>query len=469
MTLRLQDTLTGEVRPVEPLEPGHVRVYTCGPTVYGPAHIGNFRSFLFADLLVRYLRYRGLRVTWVMNVTDIDDKIIRGANAAGLSIEALADRWIARFLEDAGALRMTPPDVLPRATQHINDIVALIATLEAKGHAYRTDDGSVFFRIASWPAYGRLARIDPDQLRVGERVEADDYGKDDVRDFALWKGPKPDEPSWETAIGPGRPGWHVECSAMSMRHLGESFDIHTGGVDLVFPHHEDEIAQSEAATGKPFVRTWLHCAHLRMGGEKMAKSTGNIARVADLLQAGVSPRALRYVLSAVHYRQGLDYSEAALEAAGAAIERLDTFLAALDSYVEARADDPTLPHLLDRTRSAFEAAFDDDLNVSAALAAIFELVREANRRLAARSISTADAAQIVQLLRDLDRVLGLLPAAVVEALEPELAALLEFRVAARAAREWARSDRLRDELAARGILVEDTRDGQRWRRLAVVR
>ena len=469
MTLRLQDTLTGEVRPLEPLEPDHVRIYTCGPTVYGPAHIGNFRSFLFADLLVRYLRYRGLRVTWVMNVTDIDDKIIRGANAAGLSIEALADRWIVRFLEDADALRMTPPDVLPRATQHIGDIVALIVTLEAKGHAYRTDDGSVFFRIASWPAYGRLARIDPDQLRVGERVEADEYGKDDVRDFALWKGPKPDEPSWETSIGPGRPGWHVECSAMSMRHLGESFDIHTGGVDLVFPHHEDEIAQSEAATGKPFVRTWLHCAHLRMGGEKMAKSTGNIARVADLLEAGVSPRALRYVLSAVHYRQGLDYSDTALEAAGAALERLDTLLTALDSYAEARADDRTLPHLLDRTRSAFEAAFDDDLNVSAALAAIFELVREANRRLAARSISTVDAARIVQLLRDLDRVLGILPAAEHEALEPDLASLLEARVAARAAREWGRSDRLRDELAARGILVEDTRDGQRWRRLAAVR
>jgi cysteinyl-tRNA synthetase len=469
MTLRLQDTLTGEVRPLEPLEPGHVRVYTCGPTVYGPAHIGNFRSFLFADLLVRYLRYRGLRVTWVMNVTDIDDKIIRGANAAGLSIEALADRWIARFLEDADALRMTPPDVMPRATQHIDDMVALIATLEAKGHAYRTDDGSVFFRIASWPAYGRLARIDPDQLRVGERVEADEYGKDDVRDFALWKGPKPDEPSWATAIGPGRPGWHVECSAMSMRHLGESFDIHTGGVDLVFPHHEDEIAQSEAATGKPFVRTWLHCAHLRMGGEKMAKSTGNIARVADLLEAGVSPRALRYVLSAVHYRQSLDYSDTALEAAGAAIERLDTLLTALDSYVEERADDPTMPHLLDRTRLAFEAAIDDDLNVSAALAAIFELVREANRRLAARSISTVDAARIVQLLRDLDRVLGILPAAKDDVLEPELASLLEARVAARAAREWDRSDRLRDALAARGVLVEDTRDGQRWRRLEVAR
>jgi len=467
MSLRLRDTLSGEVRLLEPLEPGHVRIYSCGPTVYGPTHIGNFRSFLFADLLVRYLRYRGLQVTWVMNLTDIDDKIIRGASAAGESIEELANRWIARFLADADALRMTPPDVLPRATRHIDDIVRLISTLESKGHAYRTDDGSIFFRIDSWPAYGRLARLDPDQLRVGERVEADEYGKDDVRDFALWKGSKPGEPSWSTELGEGRPGWHVECSAMSMRHLGPSFDIHTGGVDLVFPHHEDEIAQSEAATGLPFVRTWLHCAHLRMGGEKMAKSTGNIARVAELLEAGVSPRALRYVLLAVHYRQGLDYSETALDAAGAALERLDTLLTALEGYREARDDDATLSELLDRTRSDFEAALDDDLNVSAALAALFDLVRDANRRIAARSISTSDAGRIAAFLRDLDRVLGILPAEA-DALEPELAALVEARAAARAARDWARSDQLRDELAARGVAVEDTRDGQRWRRLESV-
>jgi cysteinyl-tRNA synthetase len=467
MTLRLRDTLSGEVRPLEPLEPGHVRIYSCGPTVYGPTHIGNFRSFLFADLLVRYLRYRGLRVTWVMNLTDVDDKIIRGANEAGESIEQLANRWIARFLADADALRMTPPDILPRATGHIDEMVRLIGTLEAKGHAYRTEDGSIFFRIDSWPAYGRLARLDPEQLRVGERVEADEYGKDDVRDFALWKGPKPGEPSWETALGPGRPGWHIECSAMSMRHLGESFDIHTGGVDLVFPHHEDEIAQSEAATGVPFVRTWLHCAHLRMGGEKMAKSTGNIARVAELLEAGVSPRALRYVLLAVHYRQGLDYSQAALDAAAAALDRLDTLLTTLDGYAEARDDDPTLAGLLDGARSCFEAALDDDLNISAALAALFDLVREANRRIAARSISTADAGRIRDLLRDLDRVLGILPGDA-DALEPELAALVEARAAARAARNWARSDQLRDELAALGIAVEDTRDGQRWRRLETV-
>ena len=463
MTIRLHDTLSGDVRPLVPLEPGHVRIYSCGPTVYGPTHVGNFRSFLFADLLVRYLRYLGLRVTWVMNITDIDDKIIRGAEAAGEGIEELANRWIERFLADAAALRLTTPDVLPRATRHIEEIVTLIETLEAGGHAYRTDDGSVFFRISSWPAYGRLARLDPTQLRVGERVEADEYGKDDVRDFALWKGAKPGEPSWDTALGTGRPGWHIECSAMSMKHLGPSFDIHTGGVDLVFPHHEDEIAQSEAATGVPFVGTWLHCAHLRFGGEKMAKSTGNIARVVDLLEAGVSPRALRYALIAVNYRQGLDFGDATLAAAGAAVDRLDALVAALELYREDGPDDGAVPALLAGARAAFEAAMDDDLNVSAALAAVFDLVREANRLLAARSISTADAGAVLALLRDLDRVLGVLPEPD-SGLDPRAAALLDDRIAARAARDWARSDALRDELLGLGVVVEDTRDGQRWRR-----
>jgi cysteinyl-tRNA synthetase len=464
MTIRLQDTLSGETRPLEPLEPGHVRIYSCGPTVYGPVHIGNFRSFLFADLLVRYLRYRGLRVTWVVNITDVDDKIIRGAAAAGTSISELADRWLERFLEDARVLRMTPPDVLPRATAHVPEMVAMIETLLERGHAYRTDDGSIFFRISSWPAYGRLAKLDPEQLRVGERVEADEYGKDDVRDFTLWKGPKAGEPSWETAIGPGRPGWHIECSAMSIRHLGPSFDVHTGGVDLIFPHHEDEIAQSEAATGQRFVGTWLHCAHLQMSGSKMAKSTGNIARVGEVLGSGVDPRALRYALIAVHYRAGLNYTPDSLAAAAAAVDRLDALLAALATYREDAADDAGLPAVLDGARSAFEAAMDDDLNVSAALGAVFELVRELNRRIDARSLSTDDAGRAVAWLRDIDRVLGVLPAEADE-LPADLRKLLVDRVAARAARDWAASDRLRDELAARGIAVEDTRDGQRWRRL----
>jgi cysteinyl-tRNA synthetase len=462
--VRLHDTLTGDTQPLEPLG-DVVGIYSCGPTVYGPAHIGNFRSFLFADLLVRHLRWRGFNVRWVMNITDIDDKIIKGAAAAGASVGELADRWLERFLADADTLRMTRPDVTPRATEHIDPIVTLISTLLERGHAYRTDDGSIFFRIASWPEYGRLAKLDPEQLRVGERVEADEYAKDDVRDFALWKAPKPGEPSWSTSIGDGRPGWHIECSAMSMAHLGPSFDIHTGGVDLIFPHHEDEIAQSEAATGQPFVRTWLHCAHLQSSGTKMAKSTGNIARVAELIEAGVSPRALRYALIAVHYRAGLNHSDASLAAAGAAVDRLDALALALDSYGEERADDATLPDALESARAAFGEALDDDLNISEALAALFELVRDLNRWIEGRSMSTADAGRALALLRELDTVLGVLPDPADE-LPADLQSMLEERAAARSARDWAASDRLRDELAARGVAVEDTRDGQRWRRLA---
>jgi len=466
MTIRLQDTLTGETLPLEPLEPGHVRVYSCGPTVYGPAHIGNFRAFTFDDLLVRYLRFRDYRVTWVMNLTDVDDKIIRAAAAEGVGIEEISARYSAVFLDDLRTLGIREPDVMPRATDNIPQMVALIGQLLERGHAYRTDDGSVFFRIASWPDYGRLARlerVDAAEMRVGERVESDEYGKDDVRDFALWKGPKPGEPSWDTELGPGRPGWHIECSAMSMRYLGESFDIHTGGIDLVFPHHTDEIAQSEAATGKPFVRYWLHNAFLQMGGQKMAKSTGNIERVPEIVGRGIPARALRLALISAHYRTALSFSEDSLQAATSAVERLDALAVALGAYQSDGTADATLPGLLDVAREAFIAALDDDLNISPALAAVFELVRELNRRIAARSLSTADAATALAALRDLDEVLGLLPPAE-EALVPELQALLDARAAARAAKQWAESDRLRDELAARGIAVEDTRDGQRWRR-----
>jgi cysteinyl-tRNA synthetase len=467
MTICLKDTLSGDVRPLEPLEPGHVRIYSCGPTVYGPTHIGNFRSFLFADVLVRYLRYRGLTVTWVMNITDIDDRIIANANAAGEPISDLTGRWLDRFRADFAALRMTPPDVMPRATDHIPEMTAIIERLLEKGHAYRTDDGSIFFRISSWPAYGRLARLDPAQLQVGKRIEADDYGKDDVRDFAVWKGPRAGEPSWDTPIGPGRPGWHIECSAMSMKHLGESFDIHTGGIDLIFPHHEDEIAQSEASTGKTFVRTWLHCDHLRLGGAKMARRVGNIARVSELLAAGVSPRALRYALIAVNYRQPLEYTDESLSAAAAAIDRLDTIASTLDAYSEDRPDALDLEEVLAGARTRFEAALDDDLNVSAALAALFDLVRELNRRIADRSLSTRDAARALGTLRELDRVLGILPDEA-DDLPAGAAELLAAREAARANRDWASSDRLRVELAALGVAVEDTRDGQRWKRLEAV-
>ncbi len=463
MSLRFRNTLGGRLEPFEPLEPGHVRMYSCGPTVYAPAHVGNFRSFVFADLVRRALLFRGLRVTWVMNITDVDDKIIRAAGQAGISIGELTATYTDLFLEDMARLGIARPDVMPRATEHIDDMVTLVEQLLDTGHAYRAEDGSIFFRIASWPAYGRLARLDPSQQRPGERVEADEYEKDDVRDFALWKAAKPGEPSWQTSLGEGRPGWHIECSAMSMRYLGRSFDIHTGGIDLIFPHHEDEIAQSEAATGQPFVHTWLHCAHLHMGGQKMAKRTGNITRPAEVYASGISPRALRYALMATHYRSPLEFSEASLAHAAAAVDRLVTAVTALESYREERSDDPSLADVLDSARSAFAAALADDLNISDALAATFDLVRELNTRVAMRSLSSADARRAVAAIRGLDTVLGILEEAGQE-LPEDLAAMLVSRVVARTARDWRRSDELRDALAAAGIVVEDTPDGQRWRK-----
>jgi cysteinyl-tRNA synthetase len=463
--LQLRDTLSGATRPFVPLNPDQIGIYSCGPTIYGPAHIGNFRSFLFADLLVRWLRASGHTVRWVVNLTDIDDKIIRAAAKEGVEIRPLTDRWESVFRSDMQALRMTEPDVMPRATEHIPEQIAIVERLLEKGHAYKTEDGSIFFRIASWPSYGTLARLDPEAMRVGERVEADEYSKDDVRDFVLWKAAKPGEPSWEASIGAGRPGWHLECSAMSMRYLGESFDLHTGGIDLVFPHHEVEIAQSEAATGKRFVGTWLHCAHLHVSGDKMSKSLGNIARVSDLLAEGVEPRALRLALISAHYRTSLNYTSDSLPAAVAAIERLDAFDAALSARAARGADAPggvsaEVVELASSTRTRFAAAMNNDLAVPEALAALFDFIREGNRHLDAEC-SAASAAALRETLQSLDQTLALLPAAVT--LPAGAEELLAARVAARAARDFAASDRLRDELAALGVLVEDSRDGQRWR------
>ncbi len=468
MTLRFRNTLGGALEEFVPIDPTDVRMYSCGPTVYGPPHVGNFRSFVFADLVRRYLAWKGYHVTWVLNITDVDDRIIRDAAEQGVPIEHVTTRFTRVFLDDLARLRITTPDVMPRATDHIPEMATLISTLLERGHAYRTEEGSIFFRISSWPAYGALARIDPARQRVGERVEADDYGKDDVRDFALWKGPREGEPCWDTPIGPGRPGWHIECSAMSMRHLGPSFDIHTGGIDLIFPHHEDEIAQSEAATGERFVRTWLHCDHLRVGGEKMARRSGRFLRPADVLEQGWSARALRYALLSAHYRAPLEFGDESLPAAAAAVERMSTALVALDLHAaqgDRGPDDPRVAAVLDATTSAFEEALDDDLSIAPALAAVFDLVKELNRRLADRSMSADDARRAAETLRDLDKVLAVMePDGVADGRPPdEVMALLDERAAARSARDWARSDALRDRLTTLGIVVEDTRDGQRWR------
>ena len=383
MSLQLRDTLSGQKRPFVPIDPKRIGVYSCGPTIYGPAHIGNFRSFLFADVLVRWLRASGYPTTWVVNLTDIDDKIIRASKAEGIEIRPLTDRWEAVFRSDATALRMTTPDHLPRATEHVDEQVDLVSRLLERDIAYRAADGSIFFRIGAWPTYGQLARLDPDSMRVGERIESDEYTKDDVRDFVLWKAAKEGEPAWDTSIGRGRPGWHLECSAMSMRYLGESFDLHTGGIDLIFPHHEDEIAQSEAATGKPFVGTWLHCAHLHVSGDKMSKSIGNISRVSELLSSGVDPRALRLALISAHYRTALNYTDDSLPAATSALERIDAFVASIAARRSVSENSSELVEAAQEAASVawdrFAAAMDDDLAVPEALAALFDLIREIGR------------------------------------------------------------------------------------------
>jgi cysteinyl-tRNA synthetase len=464
VSLKFRDTMSGETRPFTPLDPNQVGVYSCGPTIYGPAHIGNFRSFLFADTLVRWLRACGYRVRWVVNLTDIDDKIIRAAASEGVEIRALTDRWEAVFRADMAALRMSTPDEMPRATDHIPEQIALVQQLLDRGHAYRTPDGSIFFRIASWPTYGRLARIDPEAMRVGERVEDDEYSKDDVRDFVLWKAAKPGEPSWDGPLGPGRPGWHLECSAMSMRYLGSSFDLHTGGIDLVFPHHEDEIAQSEAATGKPFVGTWMHCAHLHVAGDKMSKSLGNISRVRDLIAGGADPRALRLALISAHYRTSLNYNDESLTAATSAIARIDAFAAALNARAAVTAGDADVDQraaaLAESSWSRFAAAMSDDLALPEALAALFDFVRDGNRLLD-ENCSAAGAQSLSAVLEKFNAVLAVLPERAV--LPAGAESLLAERIAARAAKDWARSDALRDELAGLGVLVDDSRDGQRWR------
>jgi cysteinyl-tRNA synthetase len=471
MAMRLHDTMTRGLHGVEPLEPGHVRMYTCGPTVYAPQHIGNFRTYLFEDVLRRWLERRFARVTHVMNLTDVEDKIIRNAIAHNHDLATETAPWITAFYEDLDTLNIRRAHHYPCATEYIDEMVAIIERLDAAGVTYRADD-SVYFRIADFPAYGRLSGIRADGLVAGAsgRVDADEYDKEDARDFALWKGADAEEIGWDTELGRGRPGWHIECSAMSMTLLGESFDIHCGGVDNIFPHHENEIAQSEAATGKPFVQIWCHSAHLRVGGEKMAKSLANFATVGDLVAGGARPSAIRYLLAAgAHYRKTVSYSEEALHAAAESVDRLADFDARVRSHQpRPNGDGGEADGRVEQARAEFEAAMDDDLNLPAAMGAVFTLIRALNRDLDKGPLGAATHRRILELLDEVDDVLGVLPLVEREragaAVSVEDQALLDARLAARAAQRWAEADRIRDELAGRGITVEDTAAGQRWRR-----
>jgi len=435
--LRFFNTLTGRIEEFHPLSEGEVRMYTCGPTVYDYAHIGNFRAYIFEDLLRRHLKFRGFRVIQVMNITDIDDKIIRRAN------------------------EVERAEYYPRATEHIEDMKRLIERLIEKGHAY-IKEGSVYFKIDTFPDYGKLSKLDPESLEVGSRVDADEYTKDDVRDFALWKARKEGEPYWDSPWGEGRPGWHIECSAMSMRYLGETFDIHTGGVDNIFPHHENEIAQSEAATGKPFVRYWLHCQHLVVEGEKMSKSKGNFYTLRDLLEKGYDPVAIRYLLLATHYRKPLNFTFEGLRNAEITVERINDFLDRLASSSFTSSGNGALEKAISRAEEKFTAELDDDLNISGALAALFELIREANTALDSGAISEGERRKILSLFRNWNRVLGVIEEP--EELPDELLRLIRERNEARRARNYKLADEIRARLLEKGIVLEDTKYGTRWRR-----
>jgi cysteinyl-tRNA synthetase len=462
--LEFTNTMSGDKQQFVPLESGSVRIYSCGPTVYDYAHIGNFRNFTFVDVLRRTLKLFGYKVIHAMNITDIDDKIIRNAQKEGVAFSSIAQRYEKAFIEDCRYLKLEPMEFYPRATEHINEMVDLVKTLIEKGYTYEAD-GSIYYRISRFKEYGKLSRIDKEGLKAGARVDSDEYEKGDLRDFVLWKGYRDGEPSWETAIGKGRPGWHLECSAMSSKYLGKTFDIHTGAEDLIFPHHENEIAQSEAANEQLFVKYWLHCAFLNMKTEKMSKSKGNILTVHDLSRQGQDPSAIRYFLLSVHYRKPLAYSEEAIEASKAAVLRLRGFRQRIAEIIDAgqREDGAGLGDKIAKSREEFFRALADDLNTARALGAIFEMIREINPSIESQELRTSDARAVMEFLLEFNQIAAVFEDAA-EMLPEEIEELVNQRQNARSSRDFALADKIRDELRAKGIVLDDTRDGVRWRK-----
>ncbi len=469
--MRLYNTLSRQEEPFEPSIDGLVRMYTCGLTVYNRGHIGNFRTFVCIDVLRRALKHVcGWRVQQVMNFTDVDDRTILGAQKANQELRAYTTRYVDAFREDAASLGLEPAEETPRATDEANleAMAALVHALERNGHTYRSD-GSIYFRIASFPAYGRLARLDQDGIKPGARIDSDNYAKDDARDFVLWKASRPGEPTWDYGLGPGRPGWHLECSAMALRLLGEPpIDLHAGGVDLIFPHHENEIAQSEGATGRTFSRFWMHVEHLIIDNEKMSKSLGNVYTVQDVVDHGFRPSALRYLLLSSHYRKQLRFSWDTMRQADESLRRLTDALARLDRVGGGQAHDD-IGAALARARAQFDEALRADLNTSAALAALFDLVRELNTAIDEGRLGEPDAAAARDAFAYFDSVLGVVALRRQEDARPpvdpgEVEQLVEQRQAARRRRDFAESDRIRDDLAARGIVLEDGPGGTRWKR-----
>jgi cysteinyl-tRNA synthetase len=464
--LRIHNTLSGQLEEFRPMVEGEAKFYYCGPTVWDYGHIGNFRSAIAADVIRRYLKFKGLRVTHVMNLTDVDDRIMAKAQESGVAIDDYTKKYIEAFWEDFDALGCERPEVSPRATQHIPEMVSLIERLEERGHAYQSDS-SIYYRIKSFPEYGKLSKINlAGNIEGGsERVDTDKYEKEDARDFALWKAPnKPEEPAWEASIGRGRPGWHIECSAMSMKYLGETFDLHLGGIDLVFPHHENEIAQSEGATGKQFVRYWLHFEHLKVEGETMSKSKGNYYTFRDLMAQGFSAAGIRYFLLSVPCRKQLNFTFDALKGAEKTVAGLRDFRARLEEARTESGRDDRLHAATEQALTVFEAGMDDDLNTSVALAAVHDLTREVNTALASRGLREENKREVIAAIKHIDSVLNVFGDLQPQILNAEIQKLIDERQEARHRRDFDRGDEIRDQLAARGIILEDTKDGVRWKR-----
>ncbi len=464
--LRFRNTLSGELEPFVPLEEGKVRIYACGPTVWNFAHIGNFKTFVFYDVLRRYLRFRGYQVIEAINVTDVDDRIIEQTIEQKLSLTDLTTTYLNYYLEDLATLNIERPEYMPKATEHIPEMVALVERLIENGLAYRAD-GSIYYRISAFAPYGKLSgkKLEGNEAGRGGRVDVAEYAKADVSDFVLWKAPKLEgETAWDAPIGRGRPGWHLECSAMSMKYLGETFDIHAGGEDLIFPHHENEIAQSEGATGKPFARYWLHAKFLNIDGEKMSKRYGNIKKPRDLVEHGVPPMAIRYLLLSVPYRTQLNFTADGLDAASASLERLRNFERRLRETATAEGAAGAGAAAAERALTAFTDAMDDDLNTSLGLAAVFNLVTEVNPLIDGRKITDEDRHTILDALGRIDSVLGVLSAVDDETVPAEIETLVEQRAEARRARDFKRADELRDQVAAHGYVIEDTPEGFKVRK-----
>jgi len=459
------NTLTRQKERFIPIENGEVKMYTCGLTVYDFGHIGNFRAFVFEDLLRRWLEYRGFRVTQVMNLTDVDDKTIRASKKHERSLGEITERYIKAFFEDVATLNLEKAEYYPRATEHVPEMVALIKKLVEKGYAYRGEDGSIYYDISKFKDYGKLAKIKVEELKPGARVKVDEYAKEEAQDFALWKAWDEEDGDvfWETEIGKGRPGWHIECSAMSMKYLGETLDIHCGGVDNMFPHHENEIAQSEAATGRKFVNYWLHCEHLLVEGRKMAKRWGNYYTLRDLIAKGYDPKAIRYLLISTHYRQQLNFTFEGVEAAKSTVDRLLNFVYRL-ADANGKGYGEELYKLIDHVQRSFEEAMDDDLSISVALASLFDFVREVNNLLDDNKLSRNESQEIYRLILSFDRVLGVIgEIKKEEKLPKEAEELVQQREEARKAKDWRRADEIREKLKAMGIIIEDTSQGVKWR------